>query len=263
MNIYTELNQIIEYTEIHLDEKIEYKKVAQMIGLNEYTFQKVFLIISNISYPEYIRNRRLSNAGQEIFLDKYKVIDIAVKYNYTSATSFSRAFEKFHGIKPSEVKKNPEKLRLYTKLHFDEKIECNQDINYQIVERDEIILYGNYIQTDNVKIKQDAPKFYAENAKKYGEAPYGMIEYCEPERLNAKYYWVLYQKREKGFKKKIISKSKWIQIRIDSQNAKEIQRVSDMFYTDFLPNSKYSFRDLPEIEYYHDNITDFLIPIED
>ena len=63
-------------------------------------------------------------------------------------------------------------------------------------------------------------------------------------------------------KKRIIPKSKWIQIRIDSQNTEEIQDTSDMFYKEFLPNSKYNFRDIPEIEFYHDNITDFLIPIE-
>ena len=109
MNIYTKLNEIIEYTEQHLEEKIEYKEISKMIGINEYTFQKIFLIISNISFSEYIRNRRLSNAGQEIFLSKAKIIDTAIKYQYNNATSFSRAFEKFHGIKPSEVRNNPYK----------------------------------------------------------------------------------------------------------------------------------------------------------
>ena len=36
-----------------------------------------------------------------------------------------------------------------------------------------------------------------------------------------------------------------------------------VFYEDFLPSCKYNLRDLPELEYYHDEVTDFLIPIED
>ena len=34
MNIYTELNKIIEYIENHLEEKIDYKEIAKMIGVN-------------------------------------------------------------------------------------------------------------------------------------------------------------------------------------------------------------------------------------
>ena len=67
MNIYTELNKIIEYIENHLEEKIDYKEISKMIGVNEYTFQKIFSVICNVSISEYIRNRSLSNAGQELY----------------------------------------------------------------------------------------------------------------------------------------------------------------------------------------------------
>lgn len=92
---------------------------------------------------------------------------------------------------------------------------------------------------------------------------YGMVEYKDKERYCVKSYWVLYSKEIKGLEKKIIPKSKWILIRINSQEAKDIQEASHVFYYDFLPSCKYNLRDMPEIEYYHDEITDFLIPIED
>ena len=96
-----------------------------------------------------------------------------------------------------------------------------------------------------------------------GNHGYGMVEYKDKEREYVKAYWVLYDKTIQVLEKKIIPKSKWILIRINSQEAEEIQEVSKMFYDDFLPSCKYNFRDLPEIEYYHDEVTDFLIPIED
>lgn len=92
---------------------------------------------------------------------------------------------------------------------------------------------------------------------------YGMVEYEDKERFYVKAYWVLYNKEIKGLEKKIIPKSKWILIRINSREAKDIQETSDKFYDEFLPSCKYNLRDLPEIEYYHDDVTDFLIPIED
>lgn len=263
MNIYAELNKIVEYIENNLENKIEYNELAKRIGVNEYTFQRIFSLISNISVSEYIRNRRLSNAGQELFLKDAKVIDIAIKYQYNNATAFSRAFEKFHGIKPREVRKNPEKLKMYTKLHFTEINEQSKNIEYKIIEKEQMILYGKFKYTNYENIGEDAPKFYEEVKRQYGEPPYGLIEYKEKERLNVKLYWVLYDKKINDLEKKIIPKSKWIVIRINSQEAEDIQEVSHIFYYDFLPSCNYNFRDLPEIEYYHDEITDFLIPIED
>ena len=231
MNIYKELNKIIEYIEKNLEEKVDYKELAKMIGVNEYTFLRIFSLIANVSISEYIRNRRLSNAGQELFLNNEKVIDIAIRYQYNNATAFSRAFEKFHGIKPSEVRKNPEKLKFYTKLHFDENKEQSKNIEYKIVEKEQMILYGKNKATTNEKIKNDAPKFYKEIWKQYGEPPlYGMTDYKEKDRIHVKSYWVLYDEKHLGLEKKIIPKSKWILIRINSQKVKDIQEVSDMFY---------------------------------
>lgn len=169
MNIYEKLNEIIEYIEEHLEDKIDYKELSKMIGVNEYTFQRIFSLISNISISEYLRNRRLSTAGQELYLNNEKVIDIAIKYQYNNATAFSRAFEKFHGIKPSEVRKKPEKLKMYTKLHFNEVKVQSKNVEYKIVEKDQMILYGKCKNTNNEKIRIDAPKFYKEVEEQYGD----------------------------------------------------------------------------------------------
>lgn len=263
MNIYAELNKVMQYVEKHLDEKIDPHDIAKMVGMSEYTFQRIFSIICNTSFSEYIRNRRLSNAGQELFMGNEKIIDIATKYQYNNATSFSRAFERFHGIKPSQVKKSPEKLKMYSIICFNENIEYNKNMDYKIVEKDEMTLYGIYKNTDNIKIKKDAPNLYRSNIDKYGLAPYAMIEYKDRERLFVKKYWILYLDQKDNMEKIVIPKSKWIQIRINSQEPEDIQRVSENFYDYFIPSTKYNFRELPELEYYHDDITDFLIPIED
>ena len=263
MNIYVELNKIIEFIENNLEEKIEYKELAKMIGVNEYTFQRIFSLICNSSISEYIRNRRLSNAGQELYLKDSKIVDLAVKYQYGNSTAFSRAFERFHGIKPSEVKKNPEKLKMFTKLHFNEINETSRNVEYKIIEQEQFVLYGKCKITNNENIRQDAPKFYKQVKDEYGDPQYGLVEYIDKERMYVKSYWVLYNKNNKGLEKRIIPKSKWIVIRINSQGAKDIQNVSKVFYEDFLPSCKYNLRDLPELEYYHDEVTDFLIPIED
>ena len=83
-------------------------------------------------------------------------------------------------------------------------------------------------------------------------------EYCHME-TNA--YWVLYNKEINELERVVIPKSKWLLFRIDTQEAKDIRSMSQQFYLEFLPSCKYNLSPLPELEYYHDGITDFLVPI--
>ena len=55
MNIYKQLNEVIKYIEEHLEEDISYSNLAKIVGVNEYTFLRVFDLIANISVAEYIR----------------------------------------------------------------------------------------------------------------------------------------------------------------------------------------------------------------
>ena len=76
MNIYKSLNKLTQYIDDHLEEKIEYKTLAKILGVNTYTMQRIFSLLTNITLAEYIRKRRLSNAGFDMYNNKQKVIDI-------------------------------------------------------------------------------------------------------------------------------------------------------------------------------------------
>lgn len=264
MNIYKVLNEITEYIDNHLEEKIEYQKLAKMMGVNEYTMKRIFSLLTNITLSEYIRKRRLSTAGADLYQKKSRVIDIAIKYNYENSTSFSRSFEKFHGIKPSKINKKS-KLRNFPRIIFDENIKLPEDMEYKIIKQNQIILYGTGVKVDNKSIGSIAPRFFKESRKKYesiyGDIEYAMITYEKTDREQCNGYYILYNKEIKGFKKFIIPSSKWLVFRISSYEEKEIQKVSHQFYYEFLPSCKYNLREIPELEYYHDGVTDFLVPI--
>lgn len=267
MNIYKSLNEIIEYIEKHLEDKIDYTVLTKMLGVNEYTMQRIFSLLCNIPLAEYIRKRRLSIAGNDLYSNNEKVIDIAIKYQYDNATSFSRAFEKFHGIKPSKVKDNPSGLKNFPKIKFNENINYKQSIEYDIVELDKIVLYGKGIKTHHDSIETDAPTFFQEMrrsyVKLYGEPNYGMTVYENRFESDNYEYWVLYDKEIKEFTKYEIPKSKWLRFHIDSFNSKDIHNLSQEFYLDFMPSCHYNLKSIPELEFYHDNVTDFLVALED
>lgn len=263
MNIYKNLNEITKYIDDNLEEEISYEKLSKILGVNVYTMQRLFSMITDISLAEYIRKRRLSNAGYDLYKGNLKVIDVAVKYKYDNATSFSRAFERFHGIKPSLVNKHT-KLKNFPKIFFNENIKMTTELDYEIITLDKMDLYGVSIATNNSKIGIDAPLFFRniidKYSNKYGEIKYGMITY-DTERENSKKYYCLFDKKIEKFEHIIIPKSKWLKFRINSQDAKEIQELSHKFYNEFLPSINYNLKELPELEYYHDNVTDFLVAI--
>lgn len=265
MNIYQKINEITEYIDNHLEEKIDYNALARIMGVNSYTMQRIFSLLTNITLSDYIRKRRLSCAGYDFITNNEKIIDIALKYQYESATAFSRAFASFHGINPSKVT-NTTILKNFPRIVLNEIDTSIKDMEYQIIEREEMIVYGKGITTNNNHIQEDAPKFFIEMETKYkdsyGDIPYAMISYEEKEHLQCDYYFILYDKYIPGFEKITIPASKWLSFRIPSQEAKDIHDVSQQFYLEFLPSCKYNLKAIPELEYYHDGITDFLVAIE-
>ncbi len=272
MNIYHALNELISYIEENLEHPIVYSKLAQFLGVNEYTLQSLFSLLCNITISDYIRKRRLSKAGFYLYKTNAKVIDIALRFQYENPTSFSRAFEKFHGMKPSQVKSNPEKLKLYPKLHFNEPIiDTIEKMEYSIIKQEELILYGKGFETTHKEIAKQVPlffkKMYHAYDSLYGEIDYGMTVYKDTldDRFTTNHleYWVLYKKEIPEFSKYSIPKSKWLCFHIASHEPDSIQKMLKKFYLSFLPSCQYNIRPLPELEYYHNGSTYFLVPIED
>lgn len=262
MNIFECLNEITEYIENHLTGEIDYKYLSKIMGVNEYTMRRIFSLLCNVTIADYIRKRKLSDAAYLLYYKDVKVIDVALKYGYENATSFSRAFTSYHGIKPSRVKKEYAKLKNFPRITFDGEGYEAIDISYCIIDLPSLELYGFGISTSIDEIKKEAPLFYHEMTEKYGAVPYAITYYKDVERFLVDSYWCLYKDKIKNSIKKEIPESKWLAFQINVQDEKEIQKAIAQFYQKFLPSCKFNLRDLPEIEYYHDDICEFLIAIE-
>ena len=136
MDWITGIQNAINYIEEHLTEEINYDKVAEEAACSSFYFQRIFGVLCDISLGEYIRNRRLTLAGNELNVSDIKVIDIALKYGYESPESFTRAFSKYHGITPSEAKKNGSKLKSFSRLSVKITLSGGSMMDYKIVEKE-------------------------------------------------------------------------------------------------------------------------------
>ncbi len=135
MDLISCMNKALEYIENNLDKEIDYRVVEKISCCSQYQFRRVFSFLAGISLSEYIRRRRLSNAVYDLKNADSNIIDIAVKYGYNSADSFSRAFQNFHGVLPSYARNLDVSLKSYPKLSFQLSINGGNEMNYRIVEK--------------------------------------------------------------------------------------------------------------------------------
>ena len=99
------INNAIEYMEDHLTDEITLADIAKHVNLSAFHFQRAFSLLTEMSPAEYLRKRRLSQAGADLAGGDEKVIDVALKYCYDSPESFTKAFTRFHGVSPMQAKK--------------------------------------------------------------------------------------------------------------------------------------------------------------
>lgn len=142
MDSLSSMNNAMAYIEEHLTEDIDYREISKIAYCSEYHFKRMFSFLSGISLSEYIRRRRLTLAALDLKDNDSRIIDVAVKYGYSSADSFSRAFHSLHGILPSEARSEYTQLKAYPRMTFQLSIKGGCEMNYRIVEKDSFRLVG-------------------------------------------------------------------------------------------------------------------------
>lgn len=142
MDSISYMNYAMAYIEEHLTEEIDYSEISRIAFCSEYHFKRMFSFLSGISLSEYIRRRRLTLAALDLKDRNLRILDVAVKYGYGSADSFTRAFHSMHGILPSEARSGNIQLKAFPKMTFQLSIKGGCEMNYRIVEKEKFNLVG-------------------------------------------------------------------------------------------------------------------------
>lgn len=162
MNWINGIQNSLDYIENHITEKIDCSEIAEQAYCSVFYFQKIFNAVCGMTVGEYIRNRRLTLAGSEICSLKSKVIDVALKYGYESPESFTRAFTKFHGITPSEARRNGSGLKSFSRLSIKIIMKGGNTMNYRIIEKPAFKVLGKteIHSIDESQNKNTIPDFW-------------------------------------------------------------------------------------------------------
>ena len=152
----------IDYIEQNLAEELDIEEIAKKAMVSPFYFQRIFGALCGMTVGEYIRARRMTAAAQELACSDHKVIDIAMKYGYDSPDSFAKAFQRFHGITPTQARESGANLRSFAPMHIRISLEGGNMLNYQIVEKAPFTIVGIKRRFDVETSYREVPEYWAE-----------------------------------------------------------------------------------------------------
>lgn len=258
------LKMAIDYIEDNLEGEISYEKAAQISGCSVHYFQRIFTGVTGISLSEYIRRRRMTQAGLELQADQCKVIDVALKYGYTSPTAFNRAFQMIHGITPAAAKKSGSRLNAYPPIKFKVSVSGEEALRYRIEEKKAMRLIGitTPLVEDMTLNQINVPHFWQTviDSDAYDKIhnlsmgePSGIIG-CSVYQHHDDFYYAIAaassQAVPEGMQEIIIPKATWVIFECCVPYKDSVQKIFQRFVSEWLPFSGYRYAMLPDLEIY-------------
>ncbi|MBY6411703.1 AraC family transcriptional regulator [Rhodococcus sp. BP-252] len=134
-------NDALAYIEDNLAGEIDPEKLARITLTSEYHVRRVFSALAGMSLTQYIRARRMTLATADI-LSGDGILDVAVRYGYSSSDAFGRAFRQMNGMTPSQARRPGAVLRSQQALSFHLTIEGRSTMRYRIVDLPEFHIVG-------------------------------------------------------------------------------------------------------------------------
>ncbi|HZH88663.1 MAG TPA: AraC family transcriptional regulator [Chitinophagaceae bacterium] len=268
MEGFKQINNSIDYLEKNLCSNIKIEQVAKVAGVSKYHYQRMFHMLTGVTVAEYIRYRRLTLAAYELLKSKSKVIDVALKYGYSTPESFSKAFQKLHGISPSCVKDKEIALQAYPRFFLQIQVKGNKKMKYTIKEKAPFTIVGKEMNAA-INMKENfalIPGFWDECTrmglcKKLFEiqGDLGLLGVCfdvdyEQEKLT---YLSAVEKpegksdNEYNLVEKVIPASTWAVFEVTGKMPESIHQLWQHIFSEWFPDTGYQYVKKPDFEAYH------------
>ena len=159
------INRALDYIEENLDADIDLKQAARLALCTLNNFSNMFLITTGIQASEYIRRRRLSLAALELQNSDAKIIDISLKYGYSSPTAFNRAFQNQHKVPPQYARSRRIPLITYPRISLQIQIKGDTEMKIRIEQKTAFTVVGIKKAFRNDATENLIPKFWGDTPK--------------------------------------------------------------------------------------------------
>jgi len=106
------VQRMVDWLEDNLTESPTLLKMAEQLGYSPYYCSRQFNQLTGTTIRDYVWSRLLGRAALELRDTDERVLDIAVKYGFSSQEAFTRAFRKAFGMTPAAYRKSPRPIPL-------------------------------------------------------------------------------------------------------------------------------------------------------
>jgi AraC family transcriptional regulator len=257
-------NDALGYIEDHLDNKIDYEKLAKIASCSSFHFRRMFSYIANISLGEYVKKRRMTKAAFDLQSTNEKIIDIAFKYGYDSPTSFNRAFQSVHGMPPKKAREKSVVLTAFPRITIKISVKGEVEMKYKIVTKQAFNAVGlkRHYEMDIEENFMDIPLFW-QQAVKDGLLPrLSAINSGDPcgilgistcmNGVDFDYYIAVAteQKTPDDMISYTVPSCTWAVFDCVGAMPNSIQDLQKRIVSEWLPSSGYEYANAPDIEVY-------------
>lgn len=161
------INNVLEYIEDNLDNKIDFNYAAKLAFCSKNNLSNMFNAVTGIQLNEYIRRRRLSLAALDLQNGNEKIIDISMKYGYSSPTAFNRAFQVQHKVTPKYARSRGVPLIVYPRIviSFQIKLKGETEMKCRIEKKNAFTVVGIKKTFRNDAVVNLIPNFWSDTPK--------------------------------------------------------------------------------------------------
>ncbi len=258
------LNKMIKYIEENLDNEIDFNELSKITNINLFILERIFMFLTNMTITEYIKKRRLSKAFEEIRNTDHKIIDIAFKYQYNSASSFNRAFKKLFNITPTECRKGLGNYKIIP-IEYFESNKNNYSFDYEIRKLNSISLYCYHITSKNYsdllyKIRQLYKKIKTNGYyKEFNKVGMYAIFLKNKDLYN---YYLGSTKYFNDLEKYEIKKNEYAVFMLMSREQNDIVNLERKINKQWIPSTNYNIKNNIKMELYKDDCCYIYLPIK-
>ncbi len=270
------INQMLRYVEAHLQDDLDIAVIARQVSFSPFYLQRMFTMMTDMTVSEYVRQRRLSAAGQELQATNAKVLDVALRYGYETPESFQKAFRRFHGITPSAAKRTRAQLRYLNPLQIQVTLTGGKIMDYSIENLGEITVVGMERRFAYDSAFGQIPEYWDEYCKRglHGVVP-GCLGVCLDEAGKTDFSYLIGNFYEPGtpvpdgFVLRTIAPHTWVKFKGVGALPDSLQRLNRQIFTEWLPNNpEYDLAEGVNIEWYSmgdmdadDYVSEIWIPV--
>ncbi len=259
------LNHAMERIERQLDGSVDAGELARVAATSEHHLRRMFSALAGMPLSEYIRRRRLTVAGAEVLDGREPLLQIAVRYGYSSGEAFARAFRAMHGVGPAEARRTGASLSSQPRMSFRLVVDGSSSMRYRVVDKPEFTVVGPKTRVPLVHsgpnqaiidfVRGLGERTHAQLEQLSDGEPSGVLAVCDdldPSRAEGTeldyYHGVITSSPvPEGMAALTVRAGTWAEFTTSGPAPEAIQNLWRDVFTEWFPSNPYRSRPGPEI----------------